>query len=68
MTDTLTASELRHWAALCLVQANDPRRSGGERDRLMRMRASLLHLAENADWLGGSRVQKPCATSPAEHA
>ena len=53
MTDTLSGAELRRWAERCIAQANDPRSSGDERDRLMRMRASLLHLAENADWLNG---------------
>jgi hypothetical protein len=55
MTDTLSATELRLWAERCLTQANDPRSTGDERDRLMKMRASLLQLAENADWLDGKR-------------
>lgn len=68
MTDTLSASELRQWADRCLEQANDPRRTGDERDRLMRMRASLLHLAENADWLEGSRPERQRAAAQTQHA
>ena len=68
VTDTLSASELRQWADRCLAQANDPRRTGDERDRLMRMRASLLHLAENADWLEGGRTADRSATAQTEQA
>ncbi len=64
MTDTLSASELRSWAARCLAEANDPRCSGDEYDRLMRMHASLLYLAQNSDWLEGRRP--PCAMRRAE--
>ena len=65
MTDTLTASELRRWAAQCEAQAHDPRCSGSERDRLMRMRDSLLHLAKNSDWLEGMPYGR---TNGASHA
>jgi len=57
MVDTLSASELRYWAARCLTSANDPRCSAGDRERLLKMRASLLDLARNADWLAGHAVQ-----------
>ena len=53
MVDTVSARELRHWAAQCAEQANDPRRTGDERDRLMKMHDSLLAIAESADWLAG---------------
>lgn len=53
MPDTLNATELRRWAARCVNQANDKNCSGEERERLLKMRQSLLALAENADWLNG---------------
>jgi hypothetical protein len=56
MTDTLSALDLRRWAAQCEEQANDVRCSGEDRARLMKMRASLLALAESADWLEGGKL------------
>jgi hypothetical protein len=53
MTDTLSAAELRDWATRCLERANDACREAQERSRLLRMSASLLHLAETSDWLDG---------------
>jgi hypothetical protein len=53
MTDLLAASTLRRWASQCAAQANNPRSSGDERDRLLKMRAALLDLAETQDWLNG---------------
>jgi hypothetical protein len=53
MPDTLSAIDLRRWAAQCAQKAEDVNRSGDERDRLLRMHASLLALAESADWLAG---------------
>lgn len=55
MTDTLNSSELKRWAAQCLAQANNPRASGEERERLLKMHTSLLALADNADWLAGQQ-------------
>ena len=48
-----TAADLRIWALECFEQANDPRASGDERARLMRMHESLLALADTEDWLAG---------------
>ena len=66
MTDTLNALDLRVWADRCLAHANG-RCSGDERARLLKMRTSLLHLAENADWLNGaqSRDLQPREMEPA---
>jgi len=47
------SSDLRRWAMQCTEEANNPRASGEERDRLMKMREGLLALAENQDWLNG---------------
>jgi hypothetical protein len=58
MPDILSAIDLRRWAAQCAEQANGPNLSGEDRDRLLRMRDSLLALAENADWLAGSEMKK----------
>ena len=51
----VTSVDLRRWAMKCYDQATDPRASGYERDRLLRMRESLLALAENQDWLNGKK-------------
>lgn len=53
MTDCLSAPDLRRWAVRCLTQANDPRCFAEERERLLKMHAALLALADNADWLQG---------------
>ena len=52
----MVSSDLRRWAMQCIDQANDPRASGEERARLMRMREGLLALADNQDWLNGKVV------------
>jgi hypothetical protein len=51
--DMHSASGLRRWAMQCSAAANNPRASGGERDRLLAMRKALLELAEAQDWLDG---------------
>jgi hypothetical protein len=55
MTDSMDAATLRRWAMQCMAQAEDPRSTGDERDRLMRMRLALLDLAKEHDWLEGRR-------------
>ncbi|HKY86672.1 MAG TPA: hypothetical protein VJL90_07940 [Pseudorhodoplanes sp.] len=55
MTDLDNAATLRRWAMQCAAQADDPHASGDERDRLLKMRAALLDLAETQDWLDGGR-------------
>ena len=56
ITDTLNSADLFRWASQCLAQANEQQCSGEERSRLLKMRASLVALAENADWLAGTRT------------
>jgi hypothetical protein len=53
MPDTLNAAELRRLAIQCESKANAEGCAADERDRLLKMRESLLALAENADWLAG---------------
>ena len=53
MVDKTEATLLRRWAIQCLAQANDPRASGDERARLLKMRAALLEMADTQDWLEG---------------
>jgi hypothetical protein len=55
----MVSSDLRRWAMQCIDQANNPRSSGEERERLMRMRESLLALADNQDWLNGKAENVP---------
>jgi hypothetical protein len=56
MPDTLSAHDLRRWAAQCAQQANDINRSGDEREYLLKMQSSLLALVEGADWLLGKQL------------
>jgi hypothetical protein len=58
MPDTLDAAELRRWAARCDVKANDGNCTAEDRDRLRKMRESLLALADNADWLAGTSASE----------
>lgn len=51
--NSISSADLRRWAMECYDQAVDPRASGDERDRLLRMRQSLLILAVEQDWLNG---------------
>jgi hypothetical protein len=51
----LESAELRRWAMQCGAQANNPRASGDERERLLKMRTALLELAHTQDWLEGQR-------------
>ena len=53
MTDQMEAATLRRWAMQCAAQADDPRMSGDERERLLKMRTALLELAQTQDWLEG---------------
>lgn len=59
MTDMLSASDLRRWAARCLSESDHARCSASDRNRLLKMHATLLELANNADWLEGR--SKPSA-------
>jgi len=59
MVDAPNALELRTWALECAQRADDPACSAEERTRLLKMRASLLALAENADWLAGRHDMQP---------
>lgn len=52
MHDTLSAPDLRRWAAQCADEAVRTC-SQDDRERLLKMRDSLLSLAESADWLAG---------------
>jgi hypothetical protein len=53
MFDPLNGDELRLWAAHCETKAKQAIWSRAEREGLLRMRESLLALADTADWLGG---------------
>jgi hypothetical protein len=37
----------------CASEADNPRASGDERERLLKMRTALLELADTKDWLDG---------------
>lgn len=53
MRDTLNAAALRRQAMECAAQASRPDCGADERERLQKMRESLLALAVDADWLAG---------------
>jgi hypothetical protein len=55
MPDTLSATDLRKWAADCAADAADIHGSGDQRARLMKMHDALLALADSADWLAGTK-------------
>lgn len=55
MTNLENAAVLRRWAMQCAAEADDPRATGDERERLLKMRTSLLELAGMQDWLDGER-------------
>jgi len=59
MDTNISASDLRRWAGQCDAQAADPRASGDERERLLKMREALRTLAENQDWLNGRSSKIP---------
>jgi hypothetical protein len=53
MTDLMDSATLRRWAMQCGAQADNPRTSGDERERLLKMQTALLDLAQTQDWLEG---------------
>ena len=57
--NAISSADLRRWAMECYDQAVDPRASGEEREQLLKMRQSLLTLAEEQDWLNG-KTKVPC--------
>jgi hypothetical protein len=57
VTDMLESAELRRWAMQCGAQADNPRASGDERERLLKMQTALLELAHTQDWLKGQRKE-----------
>jgi hypothetical protein len=56
MPDTMNSPELRRLAMECAAQASRKECTDAERQRLLTMRAALLDLANNADWLAGRRA------------
>jgi len=57
--------DLRRWAMQCAARAQSAA-SPFERNRLLSMRDSLLHLADNEDWLAGETqlVSQPSDFTP----
>jgi hypothetical protein len=60
-----SSAGLRRWAMQCAAAADDPRTSGGERDRLLAMRKALLELADAQDWLDGKNRARAAIKIPA---
>jgi predicted metal-dependent enzyme (double-stranded beta helix superfamily) len=63
MPDTLNAAELRRWAMECGARAYIAGCTADESTRLLKMRESLLALAENADWLNGKHADLRLSTA-----
>lgn len=61
MVDTMSAADLRRWAMRCFADANNARCSGADRERLLKMHAALLELANSADWLAGRKTAPDAA-------
>jgi hypothetical protein len=55
------SAALRRWAMECAALADDPRNSGEERERFLKIRAGLLDMAETQDWLDGEPRKQPPA-------
>jgi hypothetical protein len=66
MPATLDSDHLRRWAMQCEDQANDPRTSGYKRARFMKMRASLLALADEEDLSKRARRMPNTVSNPSE--
>ena len=49
MIDQADSATLRRWAMQCASEADNPRASGDERERLLKMRTALLELADTKD-------------------
>jgi hypothetical protein len=56
MDDETQAAMLRRWAAECGDEADNPRNTPEQRERLLKMKAALLDLAITQDWLDGHPV------------
>lgn len=54
-TNVMSVCELREWAQKCDAAANNPRISGDERERLLKMKYALLDLAQQQEWLEGKQ-------------
>lgn len=65
MPDKMQAAMLRRWARQCAAQADNPRASGAERERLLKMQTALLEMADTQDWLDG-HSSPPRSQSEAE--
>ena len=57
------AASLRRWAMECAALADDPRNSGEERERFLKIRDGLLDMAKTQDWLDGEPAM-PDAAKP----
>ena len=62
MIRRIDAAGLRRWAMQCAAQAEDPRASGDERERLLKMRTALLEMARTQDWLDGEKQMETVRT------
>ena len=51
MTHKLNSAILRRWAMQCAASADGPSSNSDKRQHLLRMRVSLLDLADAQDWL-----------------
>ena len=56
MNTNISAAGLRRWAAQCAERAKDPMTTGPEYERLTKMKAALLELAETQEWLDGQKT------------
>lgn len=65
MPDTLNAAEMRRLAMECAARAGEKTCTTDERERFLKMRESLLALAENADWLAGKHAMAATSRQPA---
>lgn len=68
MTHKLSSAMLRRWSMQCAAQADSARFNGNERQYLLKMRTSLLDLADAQDWLDGKSPNVGVMASPEQSA
>jgi hypothetical protein len=51
MPDNIQSAMLRQWATQCAAEADNPKISAEQRERLLKMRHALLEMAKTHDWL-----------------
>ena len=57
MNNKLSSALLRRWSMQCAAQADSAAPHSEKRQRLLKMRTSLIELADAQDWLDGKSAE-----------